>query len=176
MRATSAPPLPAQVLALLLVLPPAGAADMAALCAPLEAQAEVPYLVRQVDGNWQLLARRPAAEPARAAVAGAKGSLAAHLAGGKEQRVTWSGASWQGPARCKGFSAVLLTVPAASVGLPPAPVAPLELGEAEATLLNERRMLGLASAAELLRLAAYYQLAGDSEQAASLAAQAARLK
>jgi hypothetical protein len=110
------------MLALLLGAMPAAQAHTAAeLCAQLDAVARVPYLVREADGNWQLLARRPLDEPARAAVASAKGSLAAHIAGGRDRPVTWSGATWQGPFRCGGFSALLLTVPSASVQLAPQP-------------------------------------------------------
>jgi hypothetical protein len=104
------------MLALLLGVIPAAQADTGAgLCAQLEAQPGAPYLVRQAEGNWQMLARRPLAEPARAAVASAKGSLAAHIAGSRDVPVSWSGATWQGPFRCSGFSALLLSVPAASV-------------------------------------------------------------
>jgi hypothetical protein len=110
------------MLALLLGAMPAAQANTAAeLCAQLDATARAPYLVREADGHWQLLARRPQDEPARAAVASAKASLAAHIAGGRDRPVTWSGASWQGPFRCSGFSALLLSVPGASVQLGPKP-------------------------------------------------------
>jgi hypothetical protein len=164
------------LLLLVLAVHPAWAASPAELCARLEAQPGAPYLVRLADGTWQLLARRSATEPAKAAIASAKASLATHLAKGSEQPVSWSGATWQGPVRCNGFSAVLLTVPAASITVGAAPVAARDISEAEVTQLNERRMLGQASAADLLRLAAYYQWAGDSEQAAQLAAQASTNK
>jgi hypothetical protein len=114
------------------VIPAAQADTGAQLCARLEASAGAPYVVRLADGNWQLLARGPADQPARAAVASAKGSLAAHLAGGSEQRVSWSGATWQGPFRCSGFSALLLTVPAGSVQLSTQPAA----GEPDNQLLE----------------------------------------
>lgn len=111
------------LLVLLLGAIPAAQADTGAeLCARLDANAGAPYVARMADGNWQLLARRPPQEPARAAVASAKASLAAHIAGAREVPVSWSGATWQGPVRCSGFAALLLTVPAASVqvGTPPA--------------------------------------------------------